>query len=223
MHLTGGPFDYVIVFLGGVLMSFTPCSYPLLPIAVAYLAGANTKGSHTTGFLLSMIYVLGMAFTYSILALVAALSGKVFGTFQNHFWVQFVIANLVLLFSLMMLDVIPIPSFSVFVLPQKLRKGWLGVFVVGAVSGFVVGPCTAPALGTLLVFVATRQNILFGVSLLFTFAVGLGTVLLIAGTFSGFLSSLPKSGAWTQGIKKFAGLALLAMAEYYFIKAGQVM
>jgi thiol:disulfide interchange protein DsbD len=222
MNLTGGPLDYAIVFFGGVLVSFTPCAYPLLPIAVASIAGANTSGTRAGGFLLSLVYVLGMAASYSALAVVAALSGKVFGTIQNQFWPKFLAANVVLLFGLVMLDVVPLPTVSFFG-PSRKGRGWFGVFIMGAASGFVLGPCTAPILGALLVHVAARHNVVFGVSLLFTFAFGLGTSLILAGTFSGFLASLPKSGAWTQGIKKFAGLALVALAEYYLLKAGQLM
>ncbi len=214
--------DFVVVFLGGILISFSPCAYPLLPIAVAYIAGANTSGGRMSGFFLSLIYVLGMACSYSLLAAAAALSGKYFGAVQNNFWVQFGVANVFLLFALMMLDVVSIPTFSMGG-PSRKGKGWLGVFVMGAASGFVVGPCTGPVLGALLVYVGTRQNVIFGVSLLFTFAFGLGFVLLLAGTFSGFLASLPRSGDWMQRIKKFAGLALLALAEYYLLKAGQLM
>lgn len=222
MQLTGGPLDYVLVFFGGVLLSFSPCAYPLLPIAVAVIAGSNHSGRKRSGFFRSLIYVLGMALSYSLLAVLAALSGKVFGTIQNSFLAQFVVANVILICALVVLEVFSFSGFSLLGAPRK-GKGVFGVFVMGAASGFVLGPCTAPILGALLGHVAARQNIFFGASLLFTFAFGLGALLILAGTFSGFLTALPKSGAWMQQVKKFAGLALLALAVYYFMKAGQLM
>ena len=91
---------------------------------------------------------------------------------------------------------------------------------MGVASGFVVGPCTAPVLGTILLYIATKQNVLFGVSLLFVFALGLGVSLILAGTFSGFLSALPKSGKWMELIKKAAGVVLVIVAELLFLRAG---
>ncbi|MBF0123625.1 MAG: sulfite exporter TauE/SafE family protein, partial [Candidatus Omnitrophica bacterium] len=146
--------------------------------------------------------------------------GKVFGSIQNNPWVMLGVANVILVFALSMLDVFTLPSFG---LGQPVRqKGGWGIFLIGLTSGFMVSPCTAPVLGTLLLHITTRQNILWGVVLLFIFSVGSGTSLVLAGTFSGFLASLPKAGIWMVRIKKATGFILLALAEYYVIKAGQL-
>ncbi|NTV29400.1 MAG: hypothetical protein HGA80_04895, partial [Candidatus Omnitrophica bacterium] len=147
---------------------------------------------------------------------------KVFGTIQNSFWIQFGVANVFLFFGLAMLEAIHLPGWNL-ARDNHKKEGWLGVFLMGFASGFVVGPCTAPVLGALLVHVAARQNITFGVSLLMTFAFGLGFLLVVAGTFSGLLASLPRSGAWMRWVKRLAGLGLLGLAEYYFLRAGQLM
>ncbi len=219
MILQGGSADYAVVLAAGVLTSFTPCTYPLLPVTAAVVAGANTQGGRLNGFFLSLIYVLGLAVSYSLLALAAVLTGQVFGSIQNNPVVFLVIGNIILFFALVLLDVIPFPMFSLNVAGGRPKNLW-AIFVMGAASGFVVGPCTAPILGTLLVFIATKQNIVFGMSLLFVFAIGLGTSLILAGTFSGFLSALPKSGKWMNGVKKAAGLVLIIIAEVLFLKAG---
>ena len=97
------------------------------------------------------------------------------------------------------------------------------VFVMGAGSGFVDAPCTVPVLGVLLTFVAQSRNLFFGFSLLFVFALGLGLLLIILGTFTGFVASLPKSGSWLVRVKQAFGILILIVAEYFFIQAGRAM
>ncbi len=219
MILQGGPLDYVVALGAGVAVSFTPCAYPLLPVTVAVVAGANTRGGRLNGFFLSLIYVLGMAVSYSLLAAAAVLTGRVFGTIQNNPWVFLVIGNIILFFALVMLDVIPFPMFTLGGAGQRPR-GRLALFVMGAASGFVIGPCTAPILGSLLVYIASKQNLFFGMSLLFVFALGLGTTLILAGTFGGFLAALPGSGRWMNIVKKASGFVLIIIAELLFLRAG---
>jgi len=87
----------------------------------------------------------------------------------------------------------------------------------------VVGPCTAPALGTILLYVATKQSIFYGISLLLVFAYGMGFLLILVGTFSSILVNLPKSGIWLIRLKRFCGFILLGVGEYFLIKAGRAM
>lgn len=222
MHLSGNFGDYCIAFGSGVLVSFTPCIYPVLPMTAGFIAAMNTKGSKVLGFLISLVYVLGMAITYSAFAVFAALSGKIFGQLQNHPAIYIMTANIVLLAALVMLDVIPLPIFDSG--KVKLRpRNLLGVFLFGMSSGLVVGPCTAPALGTLLAYIASKQNILHGIGLMFVFAYGVGASLILVGTFSGILASLPKSGRWLLYIKRFCALLLLGIAEYFLVKAGMLI
>jgi thiol:disulfide interchange protein DsbD len=219
MILHGNIFDLFIAYGAGVLVSFTPCIYPLLPITVATIAGANTQKTRMAGFLLSLVYALGLAITYSILAILAGLTGRVFGVIQNSPWVAVGIANLFLLFALIMLDVVPFPTFGLGGKKGKDR-GVLSVLLMGIASGFIVGPCTAPILGAMLLQIAAKKDLLIGGALILVFAFGMSTLLLLAGTFSGFLASLPKSGPWMDRIKKLIGLAFIIAAEVYLIKAG---
>jgi cytochrome c-type biogenesis protein len=220
MQLTGGIVDYVIVFVAGVVVSFTPCLYPVLPITSAIIAGANTSGSRWRGFFLSLLYVLGLAVSYSAFAVIAVLTGKVFGTIQQMPIFSFVVANILLLFALVMFDVIRLPGFVPVHVTGK-RRSVLSVFVMGLVSGIVVSPCTAPVFATLLLYAASGKNIIHSISLLFVFAYGAGASLILAGTFSGFLSSLPKSGIWMDRVKKGIGIVLLLLAQWYFIQTGR--
>ena len=107
MSLAGNPLDFLIVFLGGVLVSFTPCVYPLIPVTVGYI-GASARGSHLKGLLFSMIYALGIAVTYSALGLIASLTGKLFGQIAGTPWPYFIVANACIFFGLVLLDVFSI-------------------------------------------------------------------------------------------------------------------
>jgi cytochrome c-type biogenesis protein len=219
MNFHGNIFDLFIAFGAGVLVSFTPCIYPLLPVTVATIAGANTKKTRLAGFLLTLLYVLGLTVSFSVLAVIAVLSGKVFGAVQNSPWVLVAVANVFLLFALIMLDVIPFPTLRLTGKAGK-DKGALSVVLMGVASGFIVGPCTAPALGTLLLYIGSKQNMLMGIALLVVFALGMSASLILAGTFGGVLSSLPKSGVWLARVKKLIGLGFIIAAEAYLIKAG---
>ncbi|OGX30389.1 MAG: hypothetical protein A2787_04640 [Omnitrophica WOR_2 bacterium RIFCSPHIGHO2_01_FULL_48_9] len=223
MNLTGGISDYFIVYASGVVVSFTPCVYPILPITASFIAGANTQGTKLMGLIISLIYVLGLAATYCLLALFAALTGQIFGQFQNSPIVFLIVANVFLFFALVMLDVIPLPNVGLDIHNKIKPKNFWTVFLFGMASGLIVGPCTAPVLSALLVYVGLKQNILHGTSLLFVFAYGVGTSLILIGTFSSLLAHLPKSGRWLIRIKHGSGLILLIAAEYFLIKAGGLM
>jgi thiol:disulfide interchange protein DsbD len=213
---------FPIVFLGGLLTSFTPCVYPMIPIIVGYVGG-QTVSTKKTGFFLSLIYVSGLSFTYSVLGAISALTGRIFGEIQNSPWTYVLVGNIILLFGLAMLEVftIPLPSFSRFGEGQN-RGGILGAFGLGLASGFVAAPCTVPILGVLLTYVATRQSIIIGISLLFTYALGMGTLLILSGTFAGLLAHMPKSGHWMVVIQRLFGWFMIGLGEVFLIKAGQL-
>ncbi|MFA5261315.1 MAG: cytochrome c biogenesis protein CcdA [Candidatus Omnitrophota bacterium] len=224
MPLQGNVFDYFLVFGAGVAVSFTPCVYPAIPVVASIIAGVNTRGTKLKGFVISLVYVLGVAVTYCGLAVVAALTGKIFGQFQNSPFVFLVVGNVLLVFALVMLDVIPLPGLALNRPAGRLKpRNLWSVFLLGGVGGLVVGPCTAPVLGTVLLYVASKQNLVHAISLLFVFSCGVSASLILVGTFSGLLSQLPKSGPWLNRIKQSCALALILLAEYYLIKTGRLM
>ncbi|HBL52843.1 MAG TPA: cytochrome C biogenesis protein [Syntrophaceae bacterium] len=213
---------FAAAYLGGLVISFTPCTYPLIPVTVGFI-GAQGAGSKLRGFLLSLFYVLGLAVTYAALGAAAALSGRLFGQMQTTPLIYFIMANVCLLMGLAMLDVFKI-SIPV---PQRLmqysgggKKGFVSSFLLGVVSGFVIGPCTAPVLGVLLGFVALKTNVFMGIALLFVFAFGMGTLLILVGTFAGFIAALPRSGTWMTIITRVFGVILIGAAEYFLYTAG---
>ncbi|MGD2135166.1 MAG: cytochrome c biogenesis protein CcdA [Gemmatimonadales bacterium] len=225
-RLTDAPVLAVATLFGaGVLTSLTPCVYPMIPITAGILAasqGEHASRLRTAG--LTFTYVAGLALLYATLGLVAGLSGSLFGTISASPWARFAIGNLLLLFGLAMLDVFPVTA------PRRL-VAWAGklgggsypaVFVLGATSGIVAAPCGAPAFAAVLTWVSTTQSAVLGFVYLFVFSLGMTALLVAVGLFSGTLAALPKAGKWMVWIKKAAGIVLLAVAEYYFVLAGQV-
>lgn len=214
---------YVATFAAGLLTSFTPCVYPMIPITIG-IVGGQEKSTRLHAFVLSLTYVLGLAITYAALGVVASLTGQFFGRISANRWTLLAVANIILLFGLSMLDVfsIPMPRFMTSAGVGSNKRGLPGAFVMGLASGLVAAPCTTPVLGVLLAFVATRQNVVFGSTLLFTFAMGMNILLLLIGTFTGLVTALPKSGMWMVRVKKGMGILLIIMGEYFLIQAGKV-
>jgi len=166
-----------------------------------------------------MIYVSGVAVTYCALAAIAAVEGKTFGLWQNNPWVFLFMAAAVGIFALIMLEKIPFPVLGADLQTKIHPHGAGSLFVFGAVSGLVIGPCTAPILGTLLLYAASKQNVLHAVLLLLFFAYGVGASLIMAGTFSGILARLPKSGIWLVRIKQVCAAILFIFAGLFLLRA----
>lgn len=214
------------LFGAGVLTSLTPCIYPMIPITAGLIGGSARGGAsrgRTIG--LTLTYVAGLALLYASMGLVAGLTGSLFGTVASNPWARFAIGNLLLLFGLAMLDVIPVN------VPGRLSAWARGlgggsypaVFALGATSGIVAAPCGAPAFAAVLTFVAATQSALLGFVYLFVFSIGMTALLVVVGLFSGTVAKLPRSGRWMVWVKRFAGLILIGMAEYYFVQMGMVM
>jgi thiol:disulfide interchange protein DsbD len=219
------------LFGAGVLTSLTPCIYPMIPITAGVIAGSAGRGEggadppRSRIVLLTLAYVAGLALFYALLGLLAGLSGTLFGTVASNPWARFAIGNLLLIFGLAMLDVIPIAA------PERLLRwasglaggSYAGVFLLGATSGIVAAPCGAPAFAAVLTWVSTTQSAALGFLYLFVFSLGMTALLVLVGLFSGTLARLPRSGRWMIWIKRAAGAILIAMAEYYFIQMGMVL
>ncbi|HEX9934287.1 MAG TPA: cytochrome c biogenesis protein CcdA, partial [bacterium] len=206
----GSILAFFLVFLGGLLTSLTPCVYPMIPITLAVI-GAQASGSRMKGFVLSLFYVLGIAVTFSGLGVAAAKSGSLFGTVAQHSVVQVVLALVFFLMGLSLLGVfvLQIPASLAGKIRGKKRTGYLGALLTGLLAGLVVSPCIGPVLVVILAWVAKTGNAFLGFSLLFSFALGLGVLFILIGTFSGVLKNLPKAGVWTEHIETVFGVLLV--------------
>lgn len=217
MNLQGDSVGYIGAFFGGIGISLTPCIYPLIPITASFI-GTTAARSKFKGFLLSLTYVTGMAVTYSILGTIASLTGALFGRISMHPLTQFFIGAIIILFGFSMLDLFTIPLPNIIKAPGLKRQNYLSAFFFGLSSGLIVSPCLTPVLGWILLYLATKKNILYGITLLFSFAYGMGLILILVGTFSTILLSLPKPGKWMVYIKKISALILIGMGIYFVIR-----
>jgi cytochrome c-type biogenesis protein len=224
---------YFLMFGGGLFASLTPCTYPVLPLTVGYI-GNQVGVSRLRVFLLSLSLVTGLALVYAILGCIVAAAGGTFGSIMGKGFVLYAIALFYLLMGLFLLDVFRFPNpkfFSRLQAKSANRKGLMGAFVIGCVSGLIVGPCTGPILAVALGAIAlTLKNVngadyalqvAKGGFLLFLFGFGQGALILIAGTFTGFLARLPRAGAWMETVKKGSALLIIITASLLFVFVGQ--
>lgn len=215
-----------LLFGAGLVTSLTPCIYPMIPITIGVITGTTgSRPSRRRTVTLTLTYAFGLAMFYALLGVIAGLSGSLFGAVSATPWARFAIGNLLLLFGLAMLGVIPVSA------PRRLA-GWAArleggsvpaVFLLGASSGVVAAPCGAPAFAAVLTWVAGTGSAVLGFTYLFVFSIGMTALLIVVGLFSGALAALPRSGRWLVWIKRAAGLIMIGVAEYYFIQAGMVM
>jgi thiol:disulfide interchange protein DsbD len=217
---SGSPMALLIAFASGLLTSFTPCVYPMIPVTVAYMGGA-ASGSRRRAFTLSLIYVLGLALVYAALGVVVALLGKTFGQFTRNPFIYGAVGAVIAVFGLAMLDLftIPVPGFAGRVQSEGVRRGgYLGALMMGGAAGFVAAPCTAPVLLVLLTHVARTRDVVWGGTLTLVFALGLSALLLVVGIFSGLLSNLPRPGVWMDRLKKAFGILMLLVAGWFLFQ-----
>lgn len=211
--------SFLLVFLAGILTSFTPCIFPMIPITMSVLGHDPEKNTRLENFLKSLLYVLGIAVTYSTLGVLAALTGTLFGNALSN---KYVLSGIVLLFVVMAFGMwgfydLQVPAFIRNKFGESRKsKGYLGIFVIGIFAGVVASPCVGPVLVSILSYVSTTKNALLGFGLLFTYALGLGLIFIVIGLFSHFLKLLPKSGAWMNSVKFVMGFLMICMAVYYF-------
>jgi thiol:disulfide interchange protein DsbD len=217
-----------LLFVAGLLTSLTPCVYPMIPITVALVGreSLGTAGWNWRPLALTLSYVFGVAVVYALLGLIAGLSGTIFGTISSNPWLYFLQANVLLLAGLFMLDAFTF-SLPASTMEWASRVGtgghYGGAFAMGSVSGLVAAPCGAPVMAAVLTWVTRTQSAVLGFIYLFVFSLGMCALLVAVGVSSGSISRMPRAGAWMVRVKRFFGLVMLGVAEYYLIKMGQVL
>jgi thiol:disulfide interchange protein DsbD len=200
----------------GLLLSFTPCVFPMFPILSGIIAKRGEHITKTRGFILSLAYVMGMAITYAAAGVAAGLSGAMLSAALQNAWVlgTFALIFITLAFSMFGFYELQLPTFLQSKLSEEaghLKGGHLtGVFGMGALSALIVGPCVAAPLAGALLYISQTRDVVLGGSALFVMALGMGVPLLLLGASAGAL--LPKAGPWMEAVKQFFGVLLLGVA-----------
>ncbi|MDY0974651.1 protein-disulfide reductase DsbD [Massilia sp. CFBP9012] len=200
----------------GLGLAFTPCVLPMVPILSSIIVGEGKHVSRSRGFVLSLAYSLGMAIVYTLLGIAAGLAGEGLAAALQNPWVLGAFATLIVAMSLSMF------GFYQLQLPNTLQTRLtqasnsqqggklLGVFVMGAISALIVGPCVAAPLAGALVYISQTRDVFIGGAALFSMAVGMSIPLLLVGLSAGSL--LPRVGPWMESVKRLFGVLMLAMA-----------
>ncbi|MBO9538829.1 protein-disulfide reductase DsbD [Herbaspirillum sp.] len=207
-----------LFFILGIGLSFTPCVLPMVPILSSIIVGqqgAATGQGRARSFLLSVDYALGMALVYTALGVAAGMLGEGLSAYLQNQWVLGAFALLMAGLALSMFDVyqLQVPA----ALQSKLSDAsgggsgkWVGVFLMGAISALIVGPCVAAPLAGALLYISQTGNLVLGGSALFAMALGMSVPLLLIGASAGAL--LPRAGAWMDAVKRFFGVLMLGTA-----------
>jgi thiol:disulfide interchange protein DsbD len=216
--LQQGSFWLVISFFfgAGLLLAFTPCIFPMIPILSGIIVGRGSRITKMHAFILSLAYVIGMAVTYALAGVAAGFSGELISNALQTPWVLGSFAAVFVLLSLSMFGFyeLQLPTALQSKLADtsnRLHGGHLGgVFIMGALSAVIMGPCVAAPLAGALLYISKTHDAVLGGMALFTLAMGMGAPLLLIGTSAGAL--LPKAGAWMDAVKRGFGVMLLALA-----------
>jgi len=215
LERSGFLLSLIFVFIGGLALNLTPCVYPLIPITIGYFGG-QSEGKTSRLVMMGVLFVVGLAITYSVIGVVTALSGSIFGSLLQNTYVILFIALIFLVLSLSMFGVYE------FKLPDSLvnkaggaKSGMFGAFFMGLTMGIVAAPCIGPFVIGLVTYVAAKGDPLFGFILFFDLAVGLGFPYLLLAIFSGKIKKLPRAGEWMESVKHIFGFLLIGMAIYF--------
>ncbi|ABR89642.1 thiol:disulfide interchange protein [Janthinobacterium sp. Marseille] len=205
-----------LFFLLGLGLAFTPCVLPMVPILSSIIVGEGTQVKRSRGFVLALVYSLGMAIVYTLLGTAAGLIGEGLAAALQNPWVLGTFAILMAVLALSMFDVyqLQMPAAIQTRLTQASEKQsagkLIGVFVMGALSALIVGPCVAAPLAGALVYISQTRDVMIGGSALFAMAIGMSVPLLLVGLSAGAL--LPRAGMWMDAVKRFFGVLMLAVA-----------
>jgi thiol:disulfide interchange protein DsbD len=207
---------FLAIFVLGLALNLTPCVYPMIPVTLGYF-GRQSDGKTSRLFGLSLMYLVGIAITYSILGVVAALTGQLFGSLLQNSWVLVGIALVMVALALSLFGVYELqaPNFIRQRVAGGSGSGVLGALSMGLVVGIVAAPCVGPVTIGLLTYVGATGDPWLGFWMFFTLSLGLGAPYVALGTFSGGLNKLPKSGVWMLWVEKLFGCALVGVALYF--------
>ncbi len=207
-------FGFVLVFLGGLVTSLGPCNVATIPLIVGFVGGFRDL-SRRRSFSLSLAFALGLAVTFVLLGVSAALIGGLVGVAIR--WWYYLVAVICFVIGLQMLGALQlqIPTWFGRLRERVKIKGVPGAFALGLVSGLVASQCATPVLAAILTYVMLKGAIVYGAALLFVYALGRGVPVVLAGTFTGVLKGLKSLGRWSEWIEKASGVVIIAVGLYF--------
>ena len=214
----GGLGWWLALFVGGLLLNLTPCVFPMLGVTVS-IFGARRQEPLPRVLTAAVLYVLGIAVMYSVLGVIAALTGGLFGAALQSAWVSAGLGALLVVLSLSMFGLYEMqpPAWLLMRMGGANTTSALGLFLSGLAVGVIAAPCIGPFVVAVLALIAQRGNPLFGFQTMFALSLGLGFPYLFLATFSNLLQKLPRSGEWMVWVKKVFGVILAALGIFYLV------
>lgn len=208
------PLGFILVFLGGVVTSFGPCNVAMIPLVVGYVGGSRDL-PRSRAFTLSLMFAVGLAITFMLLGVAAALIGGLVGA--TTAWWYYIVAFVCFVIGLNMLGLIHIemPLLLGGLRERVTLKGSFGALVLGLISGLVASQCATPVLAAILTYVMTKGALVYGAALLFVYALGRGVPVVLAGTFTGTLKRMQMFGRWNEMLEKIAGVVIIVVGLYF--------
>jgi cytochrome c biogenesis protein CcdA len=209
---------YLGVFLGGIISSSSPCVLATIPLVIGYVGGYS-EGNRRKALLYSLVFILGLSFTFTVLGAIASLIGGLFGGISRTWY--FIIGGVSIAIGLHLIGIyslnIPIPVHL-----QPKRRGIIGALLLGALFGIVSSPCATPVLALILTFVASKGEVIYGTSLLFVYAIGHCALIFLAGTAAGFVENFVQSKGITNitNWSKRAGGVIVSLVGIYLFYLG---
>lgn len=211
---TASVLAFVLAFLGGILTSLGPCNIATIPLIMGYVGGSHDL-SRSRSFSLSLAFAIGLALTFMLLGVAAALIGGLIGASTR--WWYYLVAGVCFLIGLNMVGVLQLnlPMWFGGLRERIGLKGIPGALALGLVSGLVASQCATPVLAAILTYVMAKGALVYGAALLFVYALGRGVPVVLAGTFTGALKSFQKLGHWSAVIEKASGVIVIGVGLYF--------
>jgi cytochrome c-type biogenesis protein len=204
-----------VIFTAGLIGGISPCTLPTVALVVGYVSGI-TNTSRKRGVVLALFFVFGIAFTLTTLG---AFAGIIGGVLHNTTILNYIIAAILTIMGLWMLGIL---DFKMGDWPNKKNppkgRGLLGAFILGLPFGIAASPCTLPITASVLAYSASKGSVLYGMALMFTFAIGRSIPLLIVGTFTSLLKNIKGLHKFQGYIEKVGGIILLLLAIYFILQ-----
>lgn len=208
---------FVVVFIGGLLTASNPCVLAMIPLMIGFVGGSKEIVGFKKSFFFSLLFVLGLSIMFGILGVVAAVTGSLLGD-VGGFW-KYIVAAVCVVVGIHLLEIIKIPIPSLQMKNVKF-SGMIGAFLMGLLFGLVSTPCAVPILAVILVLIAAKGNMVYGVALLLAYCLGHCTLILVAGTSIGAAKGLLESKHFQRAnviLRKSAAVLIIAVGIYFLL------